>query len=47
LIASSTDLFAQYANYRGSGREPVMSFRWLNTSLSKDFMTKNVRATGL
>ena len=24
-----------------------MSFKWLNTSLSKDFMTTDVRATGL
>jgi len=34
LTASST---------RGSGRGPVRSFSWVNTRLSKDFMTTDVR----
>src|SRR4029434_55109 len=35
------------ANCRGYSRGPVMPFRWVNTSLSKDFMTTDFRATGL
>src|SRR4029434_4818250 len=40
LTASST---ARKANCRGSSRGPVMPFRWVNTSLSKDLMTTDVR----
>jgi len=43
LTASSTDLLAREENCRGSSRP----FRWVNTSLSKEFMTTDVRATGL
>ncbi len=42
LTASSTDLFALYANWRGSSKGPVMSFRWASTSFSNDFMTTDV-----
>lgn len=47
LTASSTDLFARYANCMGSSREPVVSFRWVNINLSKEFMTKDIRKRDL
>lgn len=47
MTPSSTDLFVRQANCRTSIRGPVMFFRWVNTSFSKDFKTTDVRATGL
>ena len=34
-------------NFRRSSKGPMMSFGWLNTSLSKDFMTTHIRVIGL
>ncbi len=45
-MASSVDLLERYANWRGSKVTGMDELMWLLTSLSKTFMTIDVRATG-